>query len=34
MQRKWIKTVALVLAIIMLLTTLGAAGFSIITAGQ
>lgn len=34
MQKKWVKMVALVLAIIMLLTTLGVAGFSIITSGQ
>ncbi|WP_024833453.1 hypothetical protein [Ruminiclostridium josui] len=34
MQKKWVKRVALVLAIIMLITTLGVAGFSIITSGQ
>ncbi len=34
MQKKWVKRVALILAIIMLLTTLGMAGFSIITSGR
>jgi hypothetical protein len=34
MQKKWVKTVALILAIVLLLTTLGMAGYSIITAGQ
>ncbi|WP_041706605.1 hypothetical protein [Ruminiclostridium cellulolyticum] len=34
MRKKWVKMVALILAIVFLITTLGMAGFSIITAGQ